>query len=178
MKRALFIDRDGIFHALAPWGGELCAPRNWEELHPFPEIEGIEKARDLGFLTVLVTNQPDVERGITPRAFVDEVNELYRKKYSLDGIYCCLHSEDSHPMKKPNPGMFLQAAKDLDIDLKRSFHLGDTDRDVEVAQRVGCRSILWDRDYNHELSPQFRISSVNELLYILSQDTYSNDNRK
>jgi len=170
MQKALFIDRDGIFNELVPWGkdGELCAPRDWNEWRIYPEIEEIPSVKELGYLLVLVTNQPDVERGDTELSFVESVNAAYRAKYGLDAVYCCLYAANTHPMKKPNPGMFLQAAQDLQIDLSQSFHLGDTVRDVEAATRAGCKSILWDRPYNRELISNFRINSISQLHGVLS----------
>jgi D-glycero-D-manno-heptose 1,7-bisphosphate phosphatase len=168
-SRALFVDRDGIFHELVPWGGGLGAPRSWDEVRFFPSIDGIEKFREWGYRLVLVTNQPDVERGIIPRAFVDELNALYQKKYQLDAVYVCFASSNDDPMKKPNPGMFLQAAKDLSLSLEESFHLGDTERDVEGARRAGMPSILWNRPYNLSLTADYRIDSICDLQRILSK---------
>jgi D-glycero-D-manno-heptose 1,7-bisphosphate phosphatase len=170
LKRALFIDRDGIFHKLIPWGvdGELCAPRNSEELYPYSEIQGIEKAKELGFLLIMATNQPDVERGITERSFVEEVNERYRALYQLDAIYVCYHTDNNHPLKKPNPGMLLKAAEEHSIDLSQSFFLGDTWKDVEAAKKAGCTPLLWSRQYNQDISIQNRVSNIEELLKILN----------
>jgi D-glycero-D-manno-heptose 1,7-bisphosphate phosphatase len=167
MNRALFVDRDGILNELVAWGGNLAAPRHWAEVKFCPEIIGLPQAKSLGFRLVLITNQPDVERGITPQAFVDELNEKYRREFSFDGVYCCTASSNSDPMKKPNPGMLLKAAQDLNLDLSRSFFLGDTDRDVVAAQRAGCRSILWDRPYNRSLPSDFRVDSLSRLLELL-----------
>lgn len=169
MRKALFIDRDGIFHRLVPWGGGLCAPRFESERFEYPEIQGIERVKELGFLLLLVTNQPDVERGITSRDFVERVNENYQRRFKLDGVYVCFDSSDDSPLKKPNPGMFLAAAKEWDLSLKDSFHLGDTDRDVEGAARAGIRSILWDREYNRDLSADYRVHSIEELTRLLQQ---------
>lgn len=170
MNRALFIDRDGIFHELVPWGedGALCAPRFSEEVVPYADIEGIHRIKELGFRLVLVTNQPDIERGITAKKFVDELNERYRAAHQLDAVYCCPFSSDKHPMKKPNPGMFLQASRDLDLSLEDSYHLGDTERDVDGAKRAGIKSILWDRPYNRELSSDYRVKNIFELHQLLS----------
>ena len=171
MNKALFIDRDGIFNHLIPWGenSELCAPRDWTEFFMYPDIEGIQGVKELGYRLILVTNQPDVERGVTERTFVDEVNSFYQGRYELDAVYCCFFSDNDHPMKKPNPGMFLKAAEEFSISISQSFHLGDTDRDVEGAKRCGCKSILWDREYNRSLTADFRVSSILELKEILSK---------
>ncbi len=169
-QKALFVDRDGIFHELVPWGphGELCAPRHAKEVRRYDAIRDLSSIKSLGFALVMVTNQPDVERGITEKSFVLELNEQYQQEFNLDAAYVSWASLDSDPMKKPNPGMFLKAASDLNLDLRRSFHLGDTERDVEAARRAGCQSILWDRPYNRNLSANFRIHSVSELHAILS----------
>lgn len=169
-KRALFIDRDGIFHKLVPWGenGELCAPRNESELVRYSEVSGIEKAKTLGFMLVMVTNQPDVERGFTEKKFVEDWNEVYQADHQLDAIYVCYHTDNSHPLKKPNPGMLLQASEDHGIDLSRSYFLGDTWKDVEAAKRAGCVPLLWDRHYNRDLAVENRVSTVQEILKILN----------
>jgi len=169
MNLALFLDRDGIFNELAPWeNGIWGAPRNRAELKFRPEIEGIEKAKALGFRLILVTNQPDVARGIIDKQFVEEINQHYAKKYQLDAVYVCFSADDADPMRKPNPGMFLKAAEDFDLDLSRCFHLGDTIKDVEAAKRCGVKSILWDHPYNQRLSADFRIRSLTELFEVLS----------
>jgi D-glycero-D-manno-heptose 1,7-bisphosphate phosphatase len=166
-KQALFLDRDGIFNEVVFYDGEMHSPRNWDEIRHYPGLEALSEIKKLGYQLVMVTNQPDVERGIIDAKFIDSLHEYYRGKYSLDAIYCCPFKSNSHPWKKPNPGMFLQAAQDLSLSLSESFHLGDTVRDVEAARNCGCKSILWDRPYNKECKADYRVSSLAEAQAIL-----------
>lgn len=165
---ALFLDRDGIFNELVYRDGGVHSPRNWNEVKHYP-LEGLHKIKELGFKLVMVTNQPDLERNIISRIFVDELNSYYQDLYSLDGVYVSPFASNDHPLKKPNPGLFLLAQKDLGIDLPNSFLLGDTEKDTLAAKRCGFRSILWKRDYNKNVSSDFTISSLEELTTILAK---------
>ena len=102
-NRALFLDRDGVLNELVYYDGKPHSPRFWEEVKHYDGLDELPKLRELGFLLILVTNQPDIERGIIPQKFVDELNEHYRQRYQLDAIYCSPHQADTHPWKKPNP---------------------------------------------------------------------------
>lgn len=169
LNRALFIDRDGVVNELVQQGDGLRAPRRCEEVSFYPEIirTELEAIRALGFLLILVTNQPDIDMALVAPRFVEEVNAEVCRRFPLDDVYMCPFASDAHPWKKPNPGMFLQAAEDHALSLCESFHLGDTWRDVTAASRCGCRSLLWNRPYNTELIADFRISSLHEVRVIL-----------
>lgn len=169
-NKALFLDRDGIFNELVPWGGELCAPRCWPEVVFYSGLERLSEIKALGFSLILITNQPDIERGITEERFVEEVNRHYQDKYQLDAVYLCPFSSDEHPMKKPNPGMLLAAAGDFNLDLTASFFLGDTEKDVVAAHRAGVRPVLWQRSYNDHIPCDRRIRSLDDLVRLLVQE--------
>mgnify|MGYP001616702971 CR=1 FL=1 len=165
--RALFVDRDGILNETVFIDSQMHSPRNWGEIRIYPEARRLRELKSLGFLLILVTNQPDIERDIVSLEFVDAVNGQFRKDFALDGIYCCPFASNDHPDKKPNPGMFLRAAKDFSLTLSECFHLGDTERDVNAAMRCGCKSIIWDRPYNKPLKADHRISTFEELKSVL-----------
>lgn len=165
---ALFLDRDGIFNELVFRDGNFHSPRNWDEVKHFP-LDGLHKIKTLGFKLIMVTNQPDIERQIISPEFVDELHEFYRTKYQLDKIYVCPFSSNEHPLKKPNPGMFLLAKEEQDLDFERSFSLGDTEKDTLAAKNCGIPCILWNRNYNSHLTADFRINSLLELENILSK---------
>ncbi len=164
--RALFLDRDGIFNELVYRDGAFHSPRNWGEVKHF-HLESLKPFKDLGFKLILVTNQPDIERGIISHGFVEELNAFYFKNFELDAAYVCPFSSNEHPLKKPNPGMFLLAKKEMDLDLSKSFLVGDTDKDVIAARNCGVTSIVWERDYNKNLKSDFRVTSIKEIEKIL-----------
>lgn len=163
---ALFLDRDGIFNELVFREDAFHSPRNWNEVKHLP-LENLTAIKSLGFKLILVTNQPDIERGIVERKFVDDLNSFYQKRFELDAVYVCPFSSNEHPLKKPNPGMFLLAEKEMNIDLSRSFLVGDTEKDVLAAKKCGVSSILWERPYNLGLISDFRVSSIKEVETIL-----------
>jgi D-glycero-D-manno-heptose 1,7-bisphosphate phosphatase len=166
-RRALFLDRDGIFNEVVMRDGVIASPRSWEEIHFYPDAARFQELKLLDFVLVLVTNQPDIERGITTQEFVDDVHRHIKETYKIDAVYCCPFSSNDHADKKPNPGMLFRASKDLQLSLADSFFLGDTKKDVGAAKRCGCQSILWDRPYNKKLKADHRIITFVELKSLL-----------
>ena len=108
----------------------------------------IQRLNAANLPVVLITNQSGVGRGYFPESLVHEVHqrliaELAAAGARLDGVYYCPHvSSDDCDCRKPQTGMLLQAARDLHLDLKRSFVIGDRAGDVELAHRAGSKSIL------------------------------------
>lgn len=116
---------------------------------PFPWTgPAIRKINESGMKAVLITNQSGIERGYFPEATLNEVHEMLRKELThygarLDAIYYCPHHPDTGcDCRKPRPGMLRQAEKDLAIDLKNSFMIGDRYLDVDLAHAVGARAVL------------------------------------
>ena len=153
-QRAVFLDRDGT---LNEHRGYIARP---EDLVLLPgAAEAVGRINRLGYLAVLVTNQPVVARGgCTPeelRTIHKRLQVLLGEKGAfLDGIYVCPHHPDrgfpgENPAfktdcacRKPKPGLLLRAAADLHIDLSASYMAGDTDRDVQTARNAGCVPVL------------------------------------
>jgi D-glycero-D-manno-heptose 1,7-bisphosphate phosphatase len=124
---------------------------------PFPWAgPAIRKINESGMKAVLITNQSGVGRGYFNESTVDEVHtilkaELTRHNASLDAIYTCPHHPDAGcDCRKPNPGMLLRAEKDMQIDLNRSYVVGDKYVDIETAHRVGATGILVLTGYGRE----------------------------
>ncbi|MGE5361377.1 MAG: D-glycero-alpha-D-manno-heptose-1,7-bisphosphate 7-phosphatase [Bacteroidales bacterium] len=150
MTPAVFLDRDGT---LIEEVGYLDA---LDRIVVFPwSIDAIRALNDAGFKVVVVSNQAGVARGFFGEAFVKEVHRSLDRRIvaggaRVDGWYYCPHHPDA-PLseyrqacscRKPMPGMAQRAAADLDIDLARSFVIGDRWLDVEMAQNAGARGIL------------------------------------
>jgi D-glycero-D-manno-heptose 1,7-bisphosphate phosphatase len=144
MNKAIFLDRDGVINKTIFKMGKPRAPYSMEE---FAFIDGVKEATERlkghGYLLIVVTNQPDVARGWVSREQVDLVNEHVMKSLPLDEIIACFHTDkDKCLCRKPEPGMILEAQKKWDIDLSKSYLVGDRASDIEAAHRAGCHGIL------------------------------------
>ena len=102
-----------------------------------------------GFLSVVVTNQPDVARGAQSREVIEAMHtHLRRSGLPIDAFYICYHDgPDNCDCRKPWPGMLLTASSDLLIDLEHSCIVGDRWRDIEAGLRAGCTPFLVDYGY-------------------------------
>jgi D-glycero-D-manno-heptose 1,7-bisphosphate phosphatase len=118
---------------------------------------------------IVVSNQPDVGRGTQTREVVEAMHEKLRTTVpALDAIEVCYHAGARHgdpcDCRKPKPGMLLRAAAHNNIDLQRSFLIGDRWRDVDCARAAGCRSIFIDYGYDESLreKPDHTVTSLEE----------------
>jgi D-glycero-D-manno-heptose 1,7-bisphosphate phosphatase len=166
MRRAVFLDRDGVLNKPIVRDGKPYPPRSLEEVSIPPGTkEALERLRAAGFLNVVVTNQPDVGAGKQPRQVVDAINEHLRATLPIDGIKVCYHIEaDDCSCRKPKPGMLVEAARELGIDLGRSSLVGDRWRDVAAAQEAGCRAYFIDYAYSEKRPspPYITVGSLSE----------------
>jgi len=151
MKRAVFLDRD---NTLIANDGDLGDPADVKLLKA--AALGVAALRGLGYQIVVVTNQGGVARGKYDEddvnAVHDRINELLRTQANgakIDRFYFCpFHPEGSvpryrqeHPWRKPQPGMILQAAEDMKLDLSLCWMIGDAARDIEAGRAAGVRTI-------------------------------------
>lgn len=117
-----------------------------------------------GFLLVVVTNQPEVATGELNPVELDRIHLWLRQRLPIDALEVCLHvAADGCGCRKPKPGMLVQAAGRLAIDLSRSYMVGDRWSDVEAGRAAGCRTILvGDLPLEHECHPDWRADSLPE----------------
>lgn len=165
LRRAVFLDRDGVINRAVVREGKPYPPARLEDLEVLPEVPAaLARLRAAGFLLVVVTNQPDVARGEQRREVVDAMHERLLAELPLDAVEACFEDGDDAPRRKPNPGMLLDAAARLDIDLARSFLVGDRWRDVEAGKRAGCATLFVDRGYTEPLrsTPDVTVADLNE----------------
>ena len=137
IKRAVFFDRDGT----------LCKDPGYlhriEEFEVFPEIGSLARLKERGFSLIGVSNQSGVARGLVDEEFVKLINTIFLDTYGFDGFYYCPHHPAEHcSCRKPEPGLLLEARADYNIDLKRSFVVGDKDLDMLLAKAAGATGIL------------------------------------
>lgn len=145
MRRAVFLDRDGVLNrAFLQADGKSHPPGNPGELEILPGVMDMCRSlRRAGFLLVVVTNQPDVTRGIQRREVVEAINRELRRQIPLDDIRVCYHDNtDNCPCRKPKPGMLLEAASIWGIEIRESYMVGDRWTDIEAGRRAGCKTAL------------------------------------
>jgi D-glycero-D-manno-heptose 1,7-bisphosphate phosphatase len=143
-KKAIFLDRDGVINKLVMTNGKGRAPYTLEDFDLYPGVtEACVKLKDSDFLTIVVTNQPDVARGWVLRESVELINNKVRELLPIDDIKICFHTnEDNCLCRKPMPGMLLEAASFWGIDLKNSYMIGDRFGDIAAGASAGCKTFL------------------------------------
>ena len=169
MNRAVFFDRDGVLNELVSRNGGLYSPRSVEDFQLVPEAEDvINIIKSKGYLCITVSNQPDVARGYLDRSALDKMTQILFTSLDLHDIFYCLHDDiDECDCRKPAPGLLFQAEEKWNIDFACSLMVGDTVKDLEVAQGVDMKFYLLDRTYNQSLQVKNRVTSLRDIIGFL-----------
>jgi D-glycero-D-manno-heptose 1,7-bisphosphate phosphatase len=142
MKKAAFLDRDGVINRKAPEGQYVT---RWEEMEFLPGArEAIRSLNQAGYFVVIVSNQRCVAKGLITTSELESMHARMRREFkaagaTIDAIYYCPH--DFQPpciCRKPQPGMILEAARTHELDLAGSWMIGDSEHDVEAGKSAGC----------------------------------------
>jgi D-glycero-D-manno-heptose 1,7-bisphosphate phosphatase len=165
VKRAVFLDRDGVLNEPVVRNGRPYPPAG---PHDVVICDGADDAlgalHQAGFVLVCVTNQPDVARGAVASHTVDAINARLMDALPLDAMYVCRHDDaDDCACRKPKPGLIHQAALELGLDVAASYLVGDRWRDIDAGAAAGCRTVLVDRSYDERTStmpPDARVTSI------------------
>jgi D-glycero-D-manno-heptose 1,7-bisphosphate phosphatase len=149
LRPAVFLDRDGVIVVPEFRDGRSFAPRRLEDFKLYPEAAAsLQKLKQVGFLLAVVTNQSAVGNGVISRLEVEAMHEIMTRELPLDAVKVCFHSQRDHcGCRKPKPGMILETAKELGINLKKSFMVGDSSGDVEAGRAAGCATVFIDLGY-------------------------------
>jgi len=144
-RPAVFLDRDGVINAKLPEGRYV---RYASEFRLLPGvIQALRTLEKLGYLRVLITNQRGIGRGLMTEEQLEAVHarmkkELQSKGVTLDAVYYCPHDEHENcSCRKPQPGMILNASRDLEIDLSLSYMVGDSPADIGAGKQAGTRTV-------------------------------------
>ncbi|HEY9247201.1 MAG TPA: HAD family hydrolase, partial [Candidatus Methanoperedens sp.] len=162
-KKAVFLDRDGVINEVVFHDSEKpSSPWKFEE---FKLIRGIKKPLEelssMGFYLFIVSNQPDISKGYIEEGTTEKINALIYEKFPIDEIMICPHvEEDNCDCRKPKPGMLLKLSKKWIIDLRESFLIGDSWKDIEAGKAAGCTSILLDKPYNKGIKADYRVRNL------------------
>ena len=167
------MDRDGTLNAALVRDGRPHPPATLAELSLLPSVtEGCARLKAAGYLLIVATNQPDVGRGTLSREAVEAIHARMCALLPLDRVEVCYDpgGEDPPSMdRKPRPGMLLRAARELGLDLARSWMVGDRWRDVDCGKNAGCRTVFIDRGYAEALRsrPDFTVRDFTEAVEII-----------
>lgn len=183
-KPAVFFDRDGII--VQPTHGE--APISPDQLELIQQIIPVlKKTKERGYLSFVVSNQPDIALGLineNAKAEMEKkfVSLLKDKDIAIDKIYYCHHDvKSSNPKysldcncRKPKPGLLKMAMEEFEIDSEKSFMIGDRASDIKAGQSAGVKTILYDpenlqEEYLevHNIRPDFEIGELWQILQII-----------
>jgi len=171
MNTAIFLDRDGVINQPILRNGlnKPIAPWSMDE---FKLCEGIKnplkQLANNKYRLFVVTNQPDISKEIIDASLVEKMNEIIRDTLPVDEIAYCPH-EDYHECncRKPKPGMILELSDKWNIDLEKSFMIGDGWKDIQAGESAGCKTILLDKDYNKGVNADFHVRSLIEAVKII-----------
>jgi D-glycero-D-manno-heptose 1,7-bisphosphate phosphatase len=154
-RHAVFLDRDGVVNRAEVRDGKPYAPRRVQDFRLLPGAAGaVRLLRDAGFLVVVITNQPDIANGYVAAPVVEAMHQALRRRLPIDAIEMCPHGDaDGCRCRKPQPGLLVDAADRLGIDLKTSFMVGDRAKDVLAGRAVGCYTVFIDRGYREPKPP-------------------------
>lgn len=159
MRKAIFLDRDGVLNSVFIKNGKPYPPPSVNDLSIPSEVESaLISLKNAGFLLIGATNQPDVARGTTSKETIEAINSVLMERLPLDEIRVCYHDDiDQCECRKPLPGLLKQAAIDYGIDLNKSFMIGDRWKDIDAGHKAGCKTIWINRAYTEKkpINPDF-----------------------
>lgn len=176
MKRAIFLDRDGVINEVKVVLGIPYPPKNLGEVKV---INGVRKAIKLfykhDYVIVVVSNQPDVARKVTSMESVNIINQYLMQQLGLKYFYTCFHDDaDLCKCRKPKPGLLKLAAKELELDLGKSIIIGDRWRDIEAGHAAGCKCYFIEYNYEEKppKPPYTKVSSLIEAAHLILEEQY------
>jgi len=144
MKKAVFLDRDGVINKERK--DYVKSIQEFQILDNVPEA--IKMLKEEGFLVIVITNQSAINRGLVTIEILNEIHNYLQKflkenNTSIDDFYFCPHRPDENcQCRKPNPGMLVKAAQEHNINMNQSFMIGNSLTDIQAAQKAGCEGIL------------------------------------
>jgi D-glycero-D-manno-heptose 1,7-bisphosphate phosphatase len=192
-RDAVFLDRDGVINSYVYDAdfGTVDSPSNPDTFRLSPGAgEAIAELNRLGMVVVVVSNQPGIAKGKFTQTLLDQITDKMRADIGdcggrLDAVYYCLHHPESTlpdyrvrcDCRKPRPGMLLQAARELDIDIHRAFMIGDGITDIEAGCAAGAKTIfvgqskpyIFEAFERHCIKPDFMAPSLAEAVTIIKK---------
>jgi D-glycero-D-manno-heptose 1,7-bisphosphate phosphatase len=164
MSPAVFLDRDGVVNRAVVRDGKPYPPATVEAVEIAADVApALRRLKAAGYRLVVVTNQPDVARGVQRREVVDAINASLGARLPIDEFRVCYHDDaDACDCRKPKPGLLLRPPAH---DLARSVMVGDRWRDIEAGRRAGVRATVLVENHSGEpceVEPDVRVTSLGE----------------
>jgi histidinol-phosphate phosphatase family protein len=176
MKPAIFLDRDGT---ITEDRGYIKDPKNLVLINNAAKALKLLKAA--GFWLIIVSNQSGVGRGYLTLSTLEKIHKklremLSRKGADIDGVYFCPHLPDNDcRCRKPGTGMAEKAMRDFDIDIKKSWVIGDKGSDIEFGKRLGAKTILVLTGYGMKeketVAPDFIVDNILDAAVLIKKST-------
>jgi D-glycero-D-manno-heptose 1,7-bisphosphate phosphatase len=165
VKKAIFLDRDGVINEVLFRENNNIKPIAPWKIEEFKLIQNIKKPliniRKMGFYLFIVTNQPDISKGILKHSTVKKMNDIILNELPIDEIMVCHHIDsDDCTCRKPKPGMIETLSQKWKINLQNSFLIGDNWKDIESGKAAGCQTILIDKLYNKTVKSDYRVENL------------------
>jgi D-glycero-D-manno-heptose 1,7-bisphosphate phosphatase len=174
-SKAVFLDRDGVIVRGKIINNKLYAPRDINLFYFYPKVlNNLNNLKKLGFKLFIITNQPDLGNNKISLETLSKMHNLIINNLPIDKIYMCTHSQKANcKCRKPKPYLIKKASKENNIDLSKSYLIGDRWSDIKAGFDSGCRNIFINRHYK-EKQPREQIKTVYSLAgavrYILSMN--------
>jgi D-glycero-D-manno-heptose 1,7-bisphosphate phosphatase len=162
MTPAIFLDRDGVINRAVIRGGKPLPPERVETVEVAADVApALARLKAAGYRLVVVTNQPDVARGVQRRDVVEAIHASLAAWLPIDEFRVCYHDDrDGCVCRKPQPGLLLEPPT---VDVARSVIVGDRWRDIEAGRRAGVRAaVLVDNGSGEpcDVEPDVRVGSL------------------
>jgi D,D-heptose 1,7-bisphosphate phosphatase len=176
-NKAVFLDRDGTINR------DINYCRRIEDFEFLPDVpEAIKLLNDNGFKVIVITNQSGIARGFYTETELSKIHDYMKKELAkhgaiINGIYYCPHHPDDNcDCRKPLPKLILQAVKDHDIQLNRSYFIGDKPSDILTGNNAKCKTVLLNCDlkpnnYTHSVIPDNVTSTLLEAVRWIIQSS-------
>ena len=144
MNRAVLFDRDGVLNKLIKRDGGFYSPQSFDQFKTYDTAKNvINELKQIGLLSIVVSNQPDISRGHLIQTELDKMTNVLFNKLKIDDVFYCTHDDsDLCTCRKPSPGLLIQASEKWNIDLEKSFMVGDTWKDVAAAKNASVKFLL------------------------------------
>ena len=174
-KPALFLDRDGVLTE------EIGYITSVDNLHIFPyAAECVRQIREKEYYAIVITNQSGVARGLFTEETLKDMNTFLQEMTGVDAIYYCPHHPNGDvdryrricKCRKPEIGLLEQACMDFDIDMNRSYMVGDRASDILTGQRAGIKTVLLESGYGsarleQNVTPDYVFTDLRNVIDIL-----------